>query len=55
MKEAKRLLLEADYSVSEAAYYLHFKNPHNFSRFFKAATGKTPVEWREEHRRGGAE
>ena len=51
LKEAKRLLLESDYTVTEVAYYLNFASPHNFSRFFKLGTGKTPLEWRDEMRK----
>lgn len=47
--EAERLLLETDYTVSQIAYYLHFESPHNFSRFFKNATGLSPVEFRTSH------
>lgn len=44
--EAQRLLLETEYTVSQVAYYLNFESPHNFSRFFKAATGTGPTEFR---------
>ena len=52
LKEAKRLLLESDYTVAEVAYYLNFANPHNFSRFFKTYTQTTPLEWRSRMRSG---
>ena len=50
LKEAKRLLLEGGRSVSEVACALNFSGPHNFSRFFKNATGLTPREFRENAR-----
>lgn len=46
LAEAKRLLLETDYTVTEVAYYLNFPSPHNFSRFFKQGTGMTASEFR---------
>jgi len=45
-KEAKRLLLETNMSITEVAYFLNFQNPHNFSRFFKETTGMTPLAYR---------
>ena len=48
--EAKRLLLETDYTVTEVAYYLNFPSPHNFSRFFKQETGMTATQFRENGR-----
>ena len=46
LEEAKRLLLETDYTVSQISYYLNFPNPHNFARFFKFHTGMTAGEYR---------
>ncbi len=46
LAEAKRLLLETDYTVSEVAYYLNFPSPHNFSRFFRQETGQTATAFR---------
>lgn len=46
LKEAKRLLLDTNYTVAEVAYYLNFQSPHNFSRFFKQEAGCTPCEYR---------
>ncbi len=46
LNEAKRLLLETDYTVSEVAYYLNFPSPHNFSRFFKKEAGVTATQFR---------
>ncbi len=47
LSEAKRLLLETDYTVSEVAYYLNFPSPHNFSRFFRNEAGVTASEFRD--------
>lgn len=47
MAEAKRLLLDTDYTVAEVSFYLNFPSPHNFSRFFKKEEGETPVAYRE--------
>ena len=46
LEEAKRLLLETDYTVSQISYYLNFPSPHNFARFFKAHTGMTAGDYR---------
>ena len=46
LDEAKRLLLETDYTVAEVSYYLNFLSPHNFSRFFKQETGISAGEFR---------
>ena len=46
LEEAKRLLLETDYTVSQISYYLNFPSPHNFARFFKTHTGMTAGEYR---------
>ncbi len=51
LAEAKRLLLETDYTVAEVAYYLNFPSPHNFSRFFKQETGMTATDFRSDDRR----
>ncbi|MDE5896879.1 MAG: AraC family transcriptional regulator [Clostridia bacterium] len=49
-EEAKRLLLDTDYTVTEVANYLNFESPHNFSRFFKQETGVTPIGFRERNK-----
>lgn len=51
MAEAKRILLETNFTVAEVAYCLNFENPHNFSRFFKREEGITPTEYREQNKR----
>lgn len=44
--EAKRLLLHADLSVKEISHSLCVEDPAYFNRFFKKATGHTPLEYR---------
>src|SRR5690606_18016077 len=45
--EAKRLLVIEDYSVSEIAYDLNFKDNSYFTKFFKKKEGMTPEEFRK--------
>ena len=47
--EAKRLLINADLSVSEIAYKLNFKDNSYFSRSFKKAVGMTPEVFRKKY------
>lgn len=47
ISEAKRLLYHTELSIKEIAYKLNFDDPANFSKYFKTATGYTPVEYRE--------
>ncbi|MFZ7107378.1 MAG: helix-turn-helix domain-containing protein [Bacteroidota bacterium] len=44
--ESKKLLYHTDLSVKEIAYRLGFDDPGNFSKYFRSATGFTPVEYR---------
>lgn len=46
VQEAKRLLLETDYTVSEVSDALDFNEVTNFSKFFRKHTGCTPTEFR---------
>ncbi|MCF2497523.1 helix-turn-helix domain-containing protein [Dyadobacter chenhuakuii] len=46
--EAKRLLINLDFTVSEIAYKLNFNDNSYFSRFFKKETGMTPEAFRAE-------
>lgn len=46
IKEAKRLLLESELSVSEIATLLNYSSIHNFSRAFKAAVGDSPYGYK---------
>ncbi|MEG7336027.1 AraC family transcriptional regulator [Bacillus sp. 0102A] len=47
--EAKRLLMHTDYSISDIAEKLNFKEPTHFNKFFKRETGCTPTEFRQQH------
>ncbi|MCF2490936.1 helix-turn-helix domain-containing protein [Dyadobacter sp. CY347] len=44
--EAKRLLINLDFTVSEIAYKLNFNDNSYFARFFKKETGMTPEAFR---------
>ena len=46
--EAKRLLTNADMTVTEIAYDLNFQDNSYFNRFFKKETGMTPDEFRKQ-------
>ncbi|AKG37197.1 AraC family transcriptional regulator [Paenibacillus durus] len=46
--EAKRLLVHTDYSISDIAEKLNFKEATHFSKFFKRETGCTPAEFRQQ-------
>lgn len=45
--EAKRLLYHTQLSIKEIAWKLGFEEPANFSKYFKNATGYTPLAYRE--------
>ncbi|AGH96079.1 helix-turn-helix domain-containing protein [Pseudobdellovibrio exovorus] len=45
--EAKRLLGYSNKSINQISYALGFEDPNYFSRFFKKATGQTPVSFRQ--------
>jgi len=44
--ESKRLLTNADMTITEIAYNLNFKDNSYFNRFFKKEVGSTPDEFR---------
>ncbi|WP_149304315.1 helix-turn-helix domain-containing protein [Pareuzebyella sediminis] len=46
IKEAKRLLLYTDLSVSEIAYKLDFGDVSHFVKYFKRHEGKTPLQFK---------
>jgi len=46
-QEAKALLRHTDASVAEIAYQLNFSDPASFNRFFKRASGETPLQFRQ--------
>jgi len=49
--EAKRLLVNTEYSVKEISYLLFFEDPAYFSRFFRKQTGARPLDFRSEMRK----
>lgn len=46
LTEAKNLLKNPQYNITEIADALHFANPSFFGKFFKSHTGKSPSEYR---------
>ena len=48
--EAKTLLSNTDWAVSEVAYSLGFEYPSHFNNYFKQYTSITPLAFREQHR-----
>ncbi len=46
--EAQALLKSTDMSISQVAYFLHFKDPSNFAKFFKSYTQKSPSQYKLE-------
>jgi AraC family transcriptional regulator, transcriptional activator of pobA len=47
--EAKRLLTNADMTVTQIAYELNYKDNSYFNRFFKKETGLTPDDFRKKY------
>jgi AraC-like DNA-binding protein len=47
LAEAKSRLKHTELSIGEIAYQLGFEDQSYFSRFFKKATGKSPVDFRK--------
>jgi AraC family transcriptional activator of pobA len=47
--EAKRILAHTNESIKEIAYYLGFKEPTNFIKYFKKNLSITPTEFREQN------
>lgn len=52
--EAKRLLVNSDYNISQIADVLHFEDNAYFTRFFKKYTGVSPEVFRQEYAVKGA-
>ena len=46
MKEARKLIREGHYNMTQIADLLHFDNPQYFSKCFKRHTGMTPREYK---------
>lgn len=44
--QAKKLLEDTNSTISQIAYSMGFQDNHNFSKYFKKATGLTPSEYR---------
>jgi AraC-like DNA-binding protein len=49
VEKAKSSLLNPSLSVSEIAYSLGFEHPQSLTRLFKAKTGLTPIEYRNQN------
>ncbi|MGN6616544.1 MAG: helix-turn-helix domain-containing protein [Ilyomonas sp.] len=47
LTESKSLILYTDFDISEIAYQLNFSDPANFGKFFRKATGVSPMEFRK--------
>jgi len=47
LEEAKVLLLQTDWSLSDVSFSLGFADQPNFNQFFKKNTGLTPTEFRK--------
>ncbi|MBX2873640.1 MAG: AraC family transcriptional regulator [Saprospiraceae bacterium] len=47
--EARKQLRHSDSTIAEVAYALHFKDPSNFSKFFKRHVGVSPRRFRQQH------
>ncbi|MDV3462904.1 AraC family transcriptional regulator [Elizabethkingia miricola] len=45
--EAKRFLVNSEYTISQIAYELYFEDNSYFTKFFKANTGISPAEFRK--------
>lgn len=48
INEAKRYLIYSDFTVSEIAFRLNFKDNSHFSKFFKRHVGNTPMVFRND-------
>lgn len=51
LKEAKRLLMDTQYSVTEISARIGYHKPNYFFKLFKEHYGKTPIEFRNEYKR----
>lgn len=48
--ESKSLLIQSNSSISEISFSLNFDDPSYFSRFFKASTGLSPLQYRKQNK-----
>ena len=46
--EAKKYLLGTSNSIAEISYFLDFKDPSHFSKFFRKMSGASPREFRRQ-------
>ena len=46
IKEARKLIREGNYNISQISDMLHFDNPQYFSKCFKRFTNMTPREYK---------
>ena len=55
IEEAKRLLLDESYSITDVAFQVGYGSVQHFGRTFHGITGCSPSEWRKiNHKLGGA-
>ncbi|GLU43939.1 helix-turn-helix domain-containing protein [Allomuricauda sp. NBRC 101325] len=47
IREAKKYLLNTQYSISEISYFLNFKDPAYFTRMFKRHVGVSPSDFKK--------
>lgn len=47
--ECKTMLIQSKCSISEISFVLNFDDPSYFSRFFKASTGLSPLQYRKKN------
>jgi AraC family transcriptional regulator of adaptative response / methylphosphotriester-DNA alkyltransferase methyltransferase len=47
MQEAQKMLLYTKLSVAEIGYRFSYKDPTNFTKFFKGMAGITPLQYRK--------
>ena len=47
LDRAQTLLAESELTIKEVAAALHFNDAYNFSKTFKARTGRSPSRWRQ--------
>ncbi|WP_194972573.1 helix-turn-helix domain-containing protein [Aquiflexum lacus] len=48
--ESKTMLIQSKCSISDISFSLNFDDPSYFSRFFKASTGLSPLQYRKQNK-----